>query len=152
MIKQSGREGVSKQTSTRKRPCRICRKWFTPDARLGARQQTCGSKECKRQWHARKCRDWNRKNREYFQAIYLAKRLEACVNDAADQPPLSAGGVQEVIGAQQLVIIQYFTQQLFRRFQEVIERQHAEDKGDRRQLAHTPPARGDSRDGPRPIW
>ena len=30
----------------RKKPCRICRRWFQPDARVGERQRACGKPEC----------------------------------------------------------------------------------------------------------
>ncbi|MEA3416175.1 MAG: hypothetical protein U9R02_08490 [Thermodesulfobacteriota bacterium] len=35
----------------RKRPCRVCRRWFLPDGRLKNRQKTCGNPECQRKWH-----------------------------------------------------------------------------------------------------
>ncbi len=36
----------------RKRPCRVCRRWFLPDGRLKNRQKTCGNPECQREWHS----------------------------------------------------------------------------------------------------
>src|SRR4030095_3737270 len=33
-------------SAPRKRPCSICRRWFRPDARVGARQDACGTREC----------------------------------------------------------------------------------------------------------
>ena len=59
------------KSKNRKRPCGVCRKWFQPDARLGSRQKTCGSAACQKEWHARTCRKWNKKNRAYFREIYL---------------------------------------------------------------------------------
>jgi len=38
-----------------KRPCRICREWFTPNNKLKERQKTCGKPECKKEWHKRVC-------------------------------------------------------------------------------------------------
>lgn len=35
----------------KKRPCGICREWFTPNNKLKERQQTCGKPECKKKWH-----------------------------------------------------------------------------------------------------
>ena len=69
------------KTPTRKRPCRICRRWFLPDPRLKQRQMTCGQTECQRQWHKKKCSQWNRKNRDYFKANYLQRKI-----DSATQP------------------------------------------------------------------
>lgn len=42
---------MGQKRSGTKRPCRICKKWFFPNPRLGDRQKTCGTPECQRQWH-----------------------------------------------------------------------------------------------------
>ena len=127
-----------RMTKSRKRPCRICGRWFTPNPRSGDRQKTCASMECKRRWHAQACRRWNRKNRSYYQEIYLAKRLEAessrrpdrlCGRETVSCPqrasPLKIPRetVQDVIGAQPLVIIEYMARLLRRSFQDVIRAQ-----------------------------
>jgi len=117
----------------RKRPCRICKRWFMPNAKLKDRQMTCGDPECRREWHRKKCKEWNRKNPDYFKTNYLQKKIMAAT-PAAHLPrsfqlncrlksglPLSY--VQEVIGIKHLVIIEYFGQLLFRRFQEVLRAQ-----------------------------
>jgi hypothetical protein len=119
----------------KKRPCRICRRWFLANARVKDRQMTCGDPECKSEWHRRKCREWNRANRDYFRANYLHKKFEAVQSDRSSKaytraPPksLSKSGlplrfVQEVIGVQHLLIIEYLAQLLTRRFQEVLKSQ-----------------------------
>jgi hypothetical protein len=119
----------------KKRPCRICRRWFLANARVKDRQMTCGDPACKREWHRRKCQEWNRANPDYFRANYLQKKLEAVQSDKAAKahtraPPqsLSKSGlplrfVQEVIGVQHLLIIEYLAQLLTRRFQEVLKSQ-----------------------------
>jgi hypothetical protein len=127
----------------KKRPCRICRKWFSPDNRLGDRQKTCGAEECKRKWHTKKCAAWNKKNRSYFQAIYLSSTLQSTKSlpPPADQdmpssnlekiylptlpstrfaPKLPRDVIQEVIGAQPLIIIEYVAQQILNSVKEVI--------------------------------
>jgi hypothetical protein len=110
-----------------KRPCRVCKRWFRPDARLGDRQKTCGNATCKREWHRRKCAEWNEKNSEYTKANALHRKIEAAKNQQA-----SSGGpgsllprryVKEVIEVQLVVILEYLGQQLLRRQQEVIKRQ-----------------------------
>jgi len=136
----------------RKRPCRICRKWFSPDNRLGDRQKTCGDKECQRKWHAKKCAEWNKKNRSYFQAIYLNSKLQVTqplslpadrdppfsnpdnicsVNPPSSRfaPKLPRDVIQEVIGVQHLVIIEYVAQLLLNTFKEVMRAQPIEIKG-----------------------
>lgn len=140
-----------------KRPCRICRKWFSPDNRLGDRQKTCGDKECQRKWHAKKCAEWNKKNRFYFQAIYLNRKLQVTQDlsipadrDAAlpntDKiysitppssrfaPKLPRDVIQEVIGMQHLVIIEYVAQLLLNSFKEVMRAQPIEIKGKMNQI------------------
>lgn len=117
---------------SRKRPCRICRKWFSPDPRIGDRQKTCGAKDCQTKWHAKKCSEWNKKNKAYFKEIYLNKKL-AAINEADHKivsSPVKSSQlprklIQEVISAQQLVIIEYVNRLLFRSFKEVILRQVA---------------------------
>jgi hypothetical protein len=113
-----------------KRPCRICRGWFTPNPRLGDRQKTCADPYCKKEWHRKKCAQWNRKNTEYFRANYLQKKLDAlserkgvagvCAVTSRSPSGLPQRKVQEVIGLKAFVIIEYLAQLLLRRFQEVI--------------------------------
>ena len=151
---------------SKKRPCRICQKWFIPHPRVGDRQKTCGDRECMRKWHAGKCAEWNRKNRTYVQENYLSARLALGVNKKEDSkggsaaattskshvfasssasfPQLPRSLIKEVIGEQQLVIIEYIARQLFRSVQEVIKRQHYENTGDPSQLPPRCRPRGDS--------
>jgi len=154
----------------KKRPCRICRKWFVCDPRLGDRQKTCGSAECQRKWHARKCAEWNQKNRDYFQEIYIRKRIEDCAANSkgraissssatdfspqtgpsaapiqADFPP---PGFQEVIGIQQFIIIEYIIRLLTRGVQEAIKAQIIEIRKERAPLHPPAISRGDSQKPP----
>ena len=39
------------RSPTRKRPCRICKRWFMPHPRVKDRQKTCGNPPCQREWH-----------------------------------------------------------------------------------------------------
>jgi hypothetical protein len=143
----------------RKRPCRICRRWFLPDTRLKDRQMTCGDAQCKRQWHCKKCTEWNRKNLDYFRSNYLQKKLDAVGASAVSSKPfdkqmgqprsrfrsgLPLAYVQEVIGVQHLIIIEYLTQLLHRRFQEAFNRQATVNT---RQMRQLPPMVCSRRDG-----
>ena len=112
---------MQKDWGWKKRPCRICGRWFVPDPRLKDRQKTCADAQCKREWHRRKCAQWNKDNADYFKSNYLQKKLEAtlaCKSRFRSGLPLVF--VQEVIGLQPLVILEYLVQHLLRRFQEVI--------------------------------
>jgi hypothetical protein len=124
---------MKKARIVKKRPCRICRRWFRPDPRVGDDQMTCGDSKCKKEWHRRKCAEWNRKNREYYREIYLKKKILATEEknqkgtieqDKIPRTRLRLGlpwqEIQEAMGVKQLVIIEYIIQALMRRFQEVI--------------------------------
>ena len=92
----------------RKRPCRICRKWFRPDARVGARQRTCGSAPCCRAWHRRSCRDWRRRNPDYDRDDRLRRRLHAQREAVRGDPlaQLNWDAAREVIGLQVAVVVE----------------------------------------------
>ena len=132
---------MQKALACMKRPCRICSRWFMPNPRLKDRQKTCGDAQCKREWHRRKCAEWNKENSNYFKANYLQKKLDAALqSEKVSITPQPKSGplaptkirlrsglpfeyVQEVIGTQHLIIIEYLAQLLFRRFQEVLKGQ-----------------------------
>jgi hypothetical protein len=153
----------------KKRPCRICRRWFNPSPRLGGRQKTCGADECQQRWHAKKCAEWNRKNSSYFKEIYLRRRLESCagVSPCPSPFPMSTsrtGGsfsppsalpldlprevIQEVMGRQHTVIIEYILRLLMREVQEVINAQHADIHRGFMRLPLSSISRGDSQRPP----
>lgn len=133
---------MKKARIVKKRPCRICRRWFRPDPRVGDDQMTCGDPRCKKEWHRRKCAEWNRKNREYYREIYLKKKILATEEknqkgtieqDKIPRTRLRLGlpweEIQEAMGVKQLVIIEYIIQVLMKRFQEVIKVQPLVNKG-----------------------
>lgn len=158
---------MTNRRKSKKRPCRICRKWFMPDPRVGERQKTCGAAECMRNWHTKKCAEWNKKNRSsYFQTNYLSSKLAFFAVDGRKDPkgpatattpsphlPVIRTGkfpqlprslIQEVIGGQHLVIIEYITRLLFRSVQEVIKQQPLEITSDLPQVLPECCLRGDS--------
>jgi hypothetical protein len=65
---------------SRKKPCRICRRWFEPHPRAGARQRACSN--CQSERHRRSCADWHAKNPGYDKKRRL--RASARLDDAAD--------------------------------------------------------------------
>ncbi len=120
---------LSKKRSSplRKRPCRICGKWFFPDPRVKDRQKTCGDPACQREWHRRQCAKWNRANRHLQQEKQLAARLEAGPDDSPRlQPRLPVTPIQEVFNRQQAVIIQFVAQLLFRIIKDELRKQQRE--------------------------
>lgn len=132
---------MKKAMSCRKRPCRICKRWFSPHPRLRDRQTTCGEEACKREWHRRKCAEWYRENSGQIRKERLAHRLkaivagseEANVTDQVPPGPTPLQGprktqhllprAQEVIAAQLAVMFEYLLRQLLKRAQDVMMRQ-----------------------------
>jgi hypothetical protein len=132
-----------------------------PKAKLKDRQMTCGDMECQRQWHRKKCGEWNRKNVDYFRTNYLHKKMAAATGSGEAPKPSEPVGkrkgqvrsrlrsglplayVQEVIGIQDLVIIEYLAQQLVLRFQEVIKAQVPVNTEQMRRLPGRDSSRGD---------
>jgi hypothetical protein len=92
----------------RKRPCRICRKWFRPDPRVGERQRTCGSAPCRPAWHRRSCRDWRRRNPDYDRDDRLRRRLQAQTQPVGSDPlaQLNWDVARDVIGLQVTVVVE----------------------------------------------
>jgi hypothetical protein len=64
----------------RKKPCRICRRWFQPDPRVGDRQKACGKPECQGARRQKTQADWRKRNPDYAIAWRLDLR-------AAQAPP-----------------------------------------------------------------
>jgi hypothetical protein len=121
-----------------------------PNVRLKDRQMTCGEPECKRQWHRLKCAEWNKNNSNYFKTNYLQRKLDAadqsggiCKVKSRLKSGLPLEFVQEVISIQHIIIIEYFGQLLFRRFQEVLKRQLAVNTGKVSRLPGLGFSRGD---------
>jgi hypothetical protein len=64
-----------------KRPCRICRRWFRPDPRVGARQRACHNPSCQKARHQQAQARWCARNPDYF----IARRIDA--RSLSNQPP-----------------------------------------------------------------
>lgn len=78
-----------------KRPCRICRRWFVPDRRVGRRQRVCSATACQIARRARTQASWRRRNPDYFIAHRVQRRqlkadeARAAVLPLVLPPPLS---------------------------------------------------------------
>ncbi len=117
------------KTKPRRRPCKICRRWFMPHARQKQRQKTCGRAECQKELHRRQCQRWNQRNRDYFKSNYLAAKLK-CFGDLPEalqprSPPIVPPSriqlwlpkdiIIDSIGAKQLIIQEYIAAQITHR-------------------------------------
>jgi hypothetical protein len=65
----------------RKRPCSICRRWFRPDPRVGARQHACRQPECRTARRKKTQAQWRAKNPDYAVGYRLQQR------SAQERPP-----------------------------------------------------------------
>lgn len=95
---------------TRKRPCRICRRWFRPNPRAGERQHVCSSAQCQRERHRRACVRWRDREKEAdrrhrLRTKVLVSEPQAGTNgDWAGQ--VRWDGVRDAVGLQVAVIIE----------------------------------------------
>ena len=130
----------------KKRPCSECRRWFRSDPRVGDRQRTCGSAECKRKRHRRVDRAWRERNanygrgRRWHQALERARQAGKLSPGPAG-PPL--GGVpwdlaQDAMGVQGCVIIAELAGVLVRHVQDEMQQQLAGFAEEFRALRHFP--------------
>ena len=58
----------------RKKPCRICRRWFQPDPRVGERQRACGKLDCQAARRQKTQASWRSRNRDYAIAWRIDQR------------------------------------------------------------------------------
>ena len=66
---------------SRKKPCRICRRWFRPDPRIGSRQRACRKPDCQAARRKKKQKGWRERNPDYF----IARRIQD--RSRQDRPP-----------------------------------------------------------------
>lgn len=110
----------------RKKPCRICRRWFVPDVRQTDRQKTCKDPKCRKEWHRRQSAKWNKRNKKYFKENYLQQKLERISHSDPNPHPLPLPHsriqlnlprkvIKDTIGLQHLIIIEYIVEQIVRR-------------------------------------
>jgi hypothetical protein len=59
---------------TRKRPCRICRRWFYPDRRAGDRQRACSNPGCQTARRQKTQANWRAENPGYAAAYRIDQR------------------------------------------------------------------------------
>lgn len=61
-------------SKARKKPCRICRKWFLPDPRVGQRQRACSKPECQTVRRKKTQASWRDHNPGYGAAYRIDQR------------------------------------------------------------------------------
>lgn len=76
------------KNSRGKRPCSICRKWFTPDVKQKGRQTTCGP-VCQKERHRRQCEKYNKKHKANSRNDYLADKIEKATTMVDSKPSMA---------------------------------------------------------------
>ena len=92
----------------RKRPCRICRRWFASHPRAGERQRTCSSPDCQRERHRRACASWRRRHPDYDREDRLRRRLQVPEKATAAAPlrRIDWSAARDAVGLQVAVVIE----------------------------------------------
>lgn len=68
----------------RKRPCRICRRWFRPDPRIAERQRCCSNDQCQEQRRVDTQARWREAHPDYF----IARRMQERAAQGRDVEPM----------------------------------------------------------------
>lgn len=106
----------------RRRPCRICRKWFQVHPRVGSRQRVCSSAACQRERHRRACVAWHRRNPGYDREGRLQRKLrpapppKPCLGPPLASPigQLDWDEARDVVGLEVAVVIEASAKVLYR--------------------------------------
>lgn len=118
----------------RKRPCRICRRWFRPHPRAGDRQRTCSDTSCQAERRRRCVAAWRARHPGYDREDRLRRRLHvdpADVRGAADpwgRIPWSAA--RNAVGMEVAVVIEESGRVLGRWVRNAVARQDRERSGE----------------------
>ena len=110
----------------RKRPCRICRRWFIPHPRTGDRQHVCSRADCQRERHRRACQRWRQREAPAERAHRLRQRLQ----EAAEGAPAAGPGprlpwdvVRDAVGPEVTVILEEISRLLADVVRDAVQRQ-----------------------------
>ncbi len=125
------RNGAVKDGGRRRRskPCSVCRRWFTPTARVGDRQRTCGEPSCRREQKRRTQAGWTARHPDYW----AERRVRAQADRLATErgplrgPPPGLREIpfelaQDAMGVQAFVIIVLLARIQHRATQDAIKR------------------------------
>ncbi len=96
----------------RKRPCRICRRWFEPHPRAGDRQRVCSDSGCQRERHRRADQAWHARHPDYDKKKRLREGAgfpdEGPVDEEAADPlaELDWDLIERAIGPKPRVVVE----------------------------------------------
>ncbi len=120
----------------RKRPCRICRRWFQPHPRAGDRQRTCSSAECQRERHRQACARWRWRHPDYDREDRLRRRLQVPERATAGAPlrGIDWSAARDAVGLEVAVVIEEVGEVLQRGARDAVSAQVIEVVEDRPRL------------------
>ena len=133
----------------RKRPCRICGRWFQPAGRAGDRQHVCSRAECQRERHRRACADWRAREADAERAERVRRRVEVAPSKevsagtgAGRAPPgpearVQWDAVRDAVGMEVAVVLQVFARVLGDWARDAVRLQVCEATGKTRQVVPT---------------
>jgi hypothetical protein len=109
----------------RKRPCRICRRWFVSHPRAGDRQHVCSAPDCQRERHRRACQRWRQREAVAERTHRLRQRLRVDRDGepGAAAPQVSWDAVRDVVGLEVAVILEEISQLLAGLVRDAVRRQ-----------------------------
>jgi hypothetical protein len=96
----------------RRRPCRICRRWFQPHPRAGDRQRVCSGEACQRERHRRACASWHERHPGYDRGERLRQRITEGVEvrkvafGSAPEARLAWDAVRDAVGMEVAVVVE----------------------------------------------
>jgi hypothetical protein len=114
--------------------CRYCWNLYTPDGRLGDRQQCCGARECRSKRHSEVDLQWRERHPDYDTARRTRKLMQAAEQGGLEQVArrepepgrrLPLDEAQDAIAPQGVVILMVFARLLRGYVQDAIRRQVA---------------------------
>lgn len=94
----------------RRKPCRICRKWFSPSPFAGERQKVCSDPACQRERHRRSCEAGRRRKPTGDMERRFRKKLRAKdewkPSDVEVQREVVASGARDAAIAKSTVVLE----------------------------------------------
>ena len=107
----------------RKRPCRICRRWFVPHSRAGDRQHVCSRGDCQRERHRRACQRWRQREAPGERAHRLRQRLRVNGGGQGTDAQVSWDAVRDAVGLEVTVILEEISRLLEGAVRDAVRRQ-----------------------------
>lgn len=93
----------------RRRPCRICRRWFRPHPRAGDRQHTCGTPSCQAERRRRAVAAWRVRHPGFDREDRLRRRLlkeVACAGGIDPMASIDWRAARNAVGLEVAVVIE----------------------------------------------